>query len=64
LRAGEGDKAEVEFQTLLRFYPASREIWQQWYERQKSPGHTRRDRTTGLRLGVEDRAARSGSAPG
>ncbi|QEH38836.1 cytochrome c nitrite reductase pentaheme subunit [Aquisphaera giovannonii] len=35
LRAGEAAKAEAELQTLLRFYPAGREIWQQWYEDQK-----------------------------
>jgi predicted CXXCH cytochrome family protein len=35
LRANEREKADAEFQTLLRSYPASREVWQQWYERQK-----------------------------
>jgi len=29
------EKADAEFRTLLRFYPASREVWQQWYEQQK-----------------------------
>ena len=35
LRSREPDKADAEFQILLRFYPASREVWQQWYEQQK-----------------------------
>ena len=35
LRANEREKADAEFQTLIRFHPASREVWQQWYERQK-----------------------------
>ena len=35
LRAHEPDKADAEFQILLRFYPASREVWQRWYEQQK-----------------------------
>ncbi len=35
LRSREFDKADAEFQILLRFYPASREAWQQWYEQQK-----------------------------
>jgi tetratricopeptide (TPR) repeat protein len=35
LRSHQPDKAEGEFQLLLRFYPASRDVWQQWYERQK-----------------------------
>ena len=38
LRSHEHDKADAEFQVLLRFYPASREVWQQWYEQQKQPG--------------------------
>jgi predicted CXXCH cytochrome family protein len=29
------DKADAEFQILLRFYPASRDVWQNWYEQQK-----------------------------
>jgi predicted CXXCH cytochrome family protein len=40
LRSDERAKADAEFQTLLRFYPASREVWQQWYEQQKQPGRT------------------------
>ncbi len=40
LRSHEHDKAEAEFQILLRFYPASREIWQQWYDQQKKIGPT------------------------
>jgi Flp pilus assembly protein TadD len=38
LLSHEPDKADAEFQLLLRFYPASREVWQQWYERQKQAG--------------------------
>ena len=38
LRSGEPAEADAEFRTLLRFYPASREAWQQWYERQKQAG--------------------------
>ena len=38
LRSHEPDKADAEFQVLLRFYPASREVWQQWYEQQKQAG--------------------------
>ena len=38
LRSHEPDKADAEFQILLRFYPASREVWQQWYEQQKQAG--------------------------
>ncbi len=39
LQTHKPDEAEAEFQTLLRFYPASREAWLQWYERQKAePG--------------------------
>ena len=38
LRSREPDKADAEFQILLRFYPASREVWQQWYEQQKQAG--------------------------
>jgi hypothetical protein len=35
LRSHQPEKADAEFQTLLRLYPASREVWQQWYDRQK-----------------------------
>ncbi len=38
LRSREFDKADAEFQILLRFYPASREAWQQWYQQQKQAG--------------------------
>jgi tetratricopeptide (TPR) repeat protein len=31
-------EADAEFQILLKFYPASRELWQQWYEQQKRAG--------------------------
>ena len=43
LRSHEPDKADAEFQILLRFYPASREVWQQWYEQQKQAGPGRTD---------------------
>jgi Flp pilus assembly protein TadD len=35
LRSREPDKADAEFQLLLRLYPASREVWQRWYDQQK-----------------------------
>ncbi len=35
LRSGEPERADAEFRTMLQFYPASREVWQQWYEQQK-----------------------------
>ena len=35
LRSRQPDRADAEFQILLRFYQASREAWQQWYEQQK-----------------------------
>jgi Tetratricopeptide repeat/Doubled CXXCH motif (Paired_CXXCH_1)/Cytochrome c554 and c-prime len=38
LRSHEPDKADAEFQVMLRFYPASREVWQHWYEQQKRAG--------------------------
>jgi Flp pilus assembly protein TadD len=38
LRAHQAEAADAEFQTLLRFYPASREAWQQWYDSQKQAG--------------------------
>ena len=38
LGAGEPAKADAEFQVLLRFHPASRDAWQQWYEQQKQAG--------------------------
>jgi hypothetical protein len=39
LRSHQVEKADAEFQTLLRFYPAGREVWQQWYDRLKqAPG--------------------------
>ncbi len=51
LRSREFDKADAEFQILLRFYPASSEVWQQWYEQQKQAGSGGADAvTTGNRL--------------
>jgi tetratricopeptide (TPR) repeat protein len=38
LQARELDKADAEFQIMLHFYPASREVWERWYEQQKQPG--------------------------
>jgi tetratricopeptide (TPR) repeat protein len=38
LRAGERERADAEFRTLIQFYPASREIWQDWYERARRAG--------------------------
>jgi tetratricopeptide (TPR) repeat protein len=38
LWSNQPDKAEAEFQILLRFYPASREIWQRWYAQEKQKG--------------------------
>ncbi len=35
LRSREPDQANPEFQLLLRFYPASREAWEEWYAQQK-----------------------------
>ena len=35
LQSHEPDRAHAELQVLLRFYPASREAWQQWFEQQK-----------------------------
>ena len=35
LRSHQPDRAEAEFERLVRIYPASREVWQQWYEQQK-----------------------------
>jgi Flp pilus assembly protein TadD len=29
------EEADAEFRTLLRFYPAGRDVWQQWYTRQR-----------------------------
>jgi hypothetical protein len=39
LRSDSPREADSEFQTLLRFYPADRERWQQWYRQQRAgPG--------------------------
>jgi tetratricopeptide (TPR) repeat protein len=38
LRAHQPEEADAEFQNLLRFYPASREVWHQWYDSQKQAG--------------------------
>ncbi len=38
LRSHQPEKADAEFQTLLRLYPASREVWKQWYQSQKQAG--------------------------
>ena len=56
LRSHQPDKADAEFQVLLRFYPASREVWQQWYEQQKQAGRSAMtpSRLTSLELMVGD----------
>jgi cytochrome c-type biogenesis protein CcmH/NrfG len=39
LHSHQPEKADAEFRTVVRFYPASREVWQEWYEREKAkPG--------------------------
>jgi predicted CXXCH cytochrome family protein len=38
LQSHEPDRADAELQVLLRLYPASREAWQRWYEREKQAG--------------------------
>jgi Tfp pilus assembly protein PilF len=38
LRAREPAQADAELEVLLRFYPASREAWQEWYKREKRTG--------------------------
>jgi Flp pilus assembly protein TadD len=34
-RSGAAPEADAEFRTLLLLHPANREVWQQWYQRQK-----------------------------
>jgi predicted CXXCH cytochrome family protein len=41
LYSHEPDRADAELRNLLRFYPASREAWQQWYKEQKQSGPSR-----------------------
>jgi predicted CXXCH cytochrome family protein len=36
LRLHELQQADAQFEILLRFYPAGRDVWQQWYDQQKS----------------------------
>jgi predicted CXXCH cytochrome family protein len=43
LRSNQPADADAEFQNLLRFYPASREVWQNWYEQQKKVATARTD---------------------
>jgi predicted CXXCH cytochrome family protein len=38
LHSASPQEADAEFQTLLRFYPADRERWQQWYRQQGQGG--------------------------
>ena len=38
LHSHEPAKADAEFRTLLGFFPAGREVWQQWYDSQKHAG--------------------------
>jgi hypothetical protein len=35
LRSGAAAEAESEFRILVRFHPADRDAWQQWYQQQK-----------------------------
>jgi tetratricopeptide (TPR) repeat protein len=47
LQGNEPDQAEAELQILLRFYPARREAWRQWYEQEKrAVSRGRRSSTT------------------
>ena len=60
LRSREFVKADAEFQILLRFYPASRDVWQQWYEQQKKANEARKRQKVieikeiKLRPGIDD----------
>jgi tetratricopeptide (TPR) repeat protein len=36
MHAGDRESADAEFQRMLRFYPASRDIWLDWYEKLKT----------------------------
>jgi Flp pilus assembly protein TadD len=49
LASGEPEKADAEFQILLKFFPASREKWLQWYEqlRRSVAGNTPSPRESG-----------------
>ena len=38
LWSNQPEQADAELQILLRFYPASREVWQRWYAEQKQAG--------------------------
>jgi tetratricopeptide (TPR) repeat protein len=38
LQSNQREKADAEFQTLIRRYPASREVWQRWYESETKAG--------------------------
>jgi tetratricopeptide (TPR) repeat protein len=38
LRSHEPERADAALQDMLRFYPASRGAWQQWYKKQKEAG--------------------------
>ena len=58
LRADEREKADAEFQTLLRFYPASREVWQLWYEQLMKETSAQASTPFQNRSGLEDQAAR------
>jgi Flp pilus assembly protein TadD len=46
LRSNELAKADAEFQALIRFYPASSEVWQKWYADQKQAAQTSIDFST------------------
>jgi tetratricopeptide (TPR) repeat protein len=38
LRSQQPERADAEFQILLRWYPASRAVWERWYDQQKQAG--------------------------
>jgi predicted CXXCH cytochrome family protein len=46
LRSHQPDKADAEYQTLLRLCPASREVWRHWYQSQKQAGRAAVDSST------------------
>jgi predicted CXXCH cytochrome family protein len=44
LHSHEPEKADAEFRNLLGFFPAGREVWQQWYQHEKQAGQGGGDR--------------------
>ena len=43
LRSHEPAQADAEFRALLGFFPAGREVWQEWYEGQKQAASEGKD---------------------